>query len=350
MKKLFIIVFLFISVILYSQPENNVFRLKVSKEEASNWLGGIDGPLFYLVFTIEQRLDNYKKGGNITYIADDRRIIQEIREHLNIDMPASLRSKTMPKKEVEIWLERWGGVQESLCIDCYEKELSNYAIRQEKKQVEERVAKQVSDSVKKAKTDSIATSNKVNFPESKNPYRTLEINLDIMSKNLQQHRFTVFRGLDLNFADSRFSRYLQDRGLTIDDKSMVVTPTMVSIKYVPKVFGGSASGWEDYITVKYTVKDDSDPHKVPYIKMEKAHCLVIQKVEIMGTADIVIPVFVQYWDFKMTIGGYKRGEMASYQALGDHVVLSGTNKPGICKITIDKGSIEADYYSTFNIK
>ena len=182
---------------------------------------------------------------------------------------------------------------------------------------------------------------KVEFTE-KNPYRNFEINLDIMSKNLQSGYFTIFRGVDVNFTDARFSRYLQEIGLTIDDKSVVFRPTKISVKYRPKV---SSTG-NEYVIVNYTIKKDTE--KVPYIT--GAPCNIIQKVEITGTADIIIRIFIHYWDFKMTIGGYKRGEIASYQTLGDYVVLSGTDKPGICKITISKGSIDADYYTTFNIK
>ena len=178
--------------------------------------------------------------------------------------------------------------------------------------------------------------------KKENPYNAFGINLDIMAKNLFPNLFTVFYGVDVNFADSRLSRYLQGSGLTIEDKSVVFTPTKIAMKYIARV---SSTG-KEYLTVNYVIKEDKT--KVPYI--EGAPCYIIERVEITGDADIVIRIFVQYWDFKMTIGGYKRGELASYQVMGDYVILFGTNKPNVCKITIGKGNIEADYYTTFKIQ
>lgn len=210
------------------------------------------------------------------------------------------------------------------------------------------------DSLEKAKEKAEEEAKKIALEEAKKAvqkereskmtgYERLELHLNGIG-NLPHH-FTYFRGLDLNFANNRFSRFLQDDVMHLsptNDSKWEKGKSFVQ-KYIPRV-----STDNEYIIVKY---DLMTSHSIPpYYPTDDGSCEVITKVEIKGTADLIIKLFIHYWPSQIKLGGYKQGEIAHYQIMGDYIVLTGTEKYNICKIVITKGNIESDYYKTFKIE
>ena len=76
-------------------------------------------------------------------------------------------------------------------------------------------------------------------------YKLLELNLSSISRN---NLFTTFVGLDVNFADMRFSMYLQD-DMKLTPTKNSNTPTLITETYIPHVSTG-----KQHLTVSYKVK------------------------------------------------------------------------------------------------
>ena len=174
-------------------------------------------------------------------------------------------------------------------------------------------------------------------------YSTIKMHLDGIS-DLSPGRFTYFRGIDYNFANFRFQMYLQDDYMHLAPalkSSYVEGDNMITQRYTPKVSNG-----KEYLKVIYYTKKDKT--KVPWLPADDG-CTLITNVEMIGTANIVIRLFLNYWPQKINLGGYKQGEIASFQIMGDYVSLIGIS-PQVYKIMISHGNIEADYYKTFKIE
>jgi len=174
-------------------------------------------------------------------------------------------------------------------------------------------------------------------------YSTMKSHLDGIS-DLIPGRFTYFRGIDYNFANWRFQSYLQDDYMHLTfalKNSYVEGENIITQRFTPKVSNG-----KEYLKVIYYTKNDKT--KVPWLPSENG-CVLIRSVEMIGTTNIVIRIFLNYWPQKINLGGYKQGEIASFQIMGDYVSLIGIS-PQVYKILISHGNIEADYYKTFKIE
>lgn len=159
------------------------------------------------------------------------------------------------------------------------------------------------------------------------PYNKLERNLDGVGE-IKAGWFTVFCNLDINFSNARFSRFLQNSkfAMTIDDASVKITPTSFSMKYVPRV-----SSKTEYIVVKYILERTSK-YKGVY-ESEDGKVALIKKVEITGTPELILNLFIYYWQYNMNVEDNKNGELANYNVMGDHISLQSLNTQS-SKITI----------------
>ena len=175
-------------------------------------------------------------------------------------------------------------------------------------------------------------------------YQKIEQSLDQMSQ-LTPGSFTVFAGMDLNFAQTRFSGYLQDSYMNLSDDidGFVWADNKITQRFVPRASDGS-----EYLKVTYYVKDTTGvPTKYP---TSDGISQIITKVDIEGSANLVAKLFINYWPYALKLGGYEKGEIAHYQALGDYVSLSGLTTQ-IYKLTISKkGNLHVDYYSMYKIR
>ena len=169
------------------------------------------------------------------------------------------------------------------------------------------------------------------------PYVLLKGSLD----GIKNRVLTVFCGIDVNFANGRLSWYLQDK-LSLSSKDVKYLDNKFIEKYVPRV-----STENEFLKVTYFLKDTD---KKPYYKTDNGKCSVITKCEITGTADLILNLFLDYWPQKISLGGYKQGEIAHFQFMGDRVSLYGVSPPNIYKILITADNISMDYYETFKIK
>lgn len=172
-------------------------------------------------------------------------------------------------------------------------------------------------------------------------YKKLERNLDGVG-GLQAGWFTVFTNLDLNFADARFSRYLQNSkfGMTVDDTSVTITPTSFSMKYIPRVTSKT-----EWLNIHYTLNLTKEREGV--YKSGDGQTAIITKVEISGTPELILNLFICYWQYNMNVEDNKEGELANYTVMGDRVSLVRLNRD-FSKITITPKAF--DYNESFGIK
>lgn len=173
-----------------------------------------------------------------------------------------------------------------------------------------------------------------------NGYDKLNQNLDGVG-SMTVGWFTVFCDLDVNFADARFSRFLQNSkfGMTIDDASVKISPTSFSMKYVPRV-----SSKTEYIIVNYQLERTSK-YKGVY-ESEDGKVALIKKMEITGTPELILNLFISYWRYNMNVEDNKTGEIANYSVMGDRISLNRISAKS-SKITITPK--EFNYTESFGI-
>jgi len=167
------------------------------------------------------------------------------------------------------------------------------------------------------------------------PYDKLQRSLLAFSNN---RLLTVFLKLDHLFVTINFSSYLQsDMGLA--SKEFKVSESKMIEKFIPKV-----SKNQEYLKVEYSIVKKTD-----IIGAFKTNTVnIITGVEITGSPDLVVRLFLNYWPGDVNFTGYKKGEIATKQLLGDHIALSGVATNNY-KIVIKKGNMDVDYESTFGI-
>lgn len=161
-----------------------------------------------------------------------------------------------------------------------------------------------------------------------NPYLYLSRAMEDVAPHRQ---FTVFYGIDLDFAMPRLSMFLQGDLMKLTPVDFKAVQSGVMEKYEPRISTG-----KEYLNVRY------------YIKKEGKYSN-ITRCEIIGTADLVVRLYIHFWPQKLKLGGYKQGEIAHYEYLGDRVSLYGIS-PNIYKIIITSGNVKIDYYKNFHIK
>ena len=127
------------------------------------------------------------------------------------------------------------------------------------------------------------------------------------------------------------SMFLQGDLMKLTPVDFKAVQSGVMEKYEPRI-----STEKEYLNVRY------------YIKKEGKHNN-ITRCEIVGTADLAVRLYIHFWPQKLKLGGYKQGEIAHYEYLGDRVSLYGIS-PNMYKIIITSGNVKIDYYKNFHIK
>jgi len=174
-----------------------------------------------------------------------------------------------------------------------------------------------------------------------NPYALFEQAMDGHS-HVGYGRFTIFCGIDLNVANPRLSGFIENMGLANDDSGFKWDASGMQLKFVPR-----ASSNNDYILIRYkTTERENFPSRY---KSEDGLTSVIDMVIIEGSPDIIVRVFVKYWPIDFKIGGYKKGEIAHYVFMGDHISLVGVS-PQKYQIKITPGNLKVDYISSYKIE
>lgn len=237
-------------------------------------------------------------------------------------------------------------VNELVCIDCYEKWwqsqlfFKNKEI-ESKKRVKDsieaiRVQKNALDRKTQDSLKNVAKTQKVVVADKDNPYDLLDRSLYAFSKT--NRSLTVFRKMDYNYAGPKLSGYLQyEMGLA--SKGFKIGKTDVVENFIPKV-----SKDNEYLNVKYLVTKKTDVVGI----YNAEEIMIIDSVEITGTPDLIIKLFLHYWPQEVKIGGYKQGDIAFQELLGDRITIAGIT-PKLYKIKIDKGIMDVNYESTYGI-
>lgn len=196
--------------------------------------------------------------------------------------------------------------------------------------------------LKKEKDSLLKIQLKKNEPNPK-LYDTFRQSLYGMSKN---RFFTLFRGIDYNFINFKFSFFLQEDYMNLTPTNdYIVKENYISQKYIPVV-----SSKNEYLKVKFNLIPHTDI--IGYFASEygdeEEKVYLVDSVEITGTTQLIIKLFTVYWNKKITIGGTKKGEIAHIQYLNDYVSLFRIDH-NTCKITITKGNITANYNEIYGI-
>lgn len=236
---------------------------------------------------------------------------------------------------------------ELVCVDCYEKwwqsQLSSKnKVVESKKRVKDsieevRIKKFVIDKKRQDSIESIAKSKPIAVNTVKeNPYDLLQRSLYAFSKT--NRNLALFRNMDFNYSGPQLSGYLQtDMGMA--SKSFKISATDVIETFIPKVSNGN-----EYLTVKYLVTKRKD-----IIGMyESDEVMIINSVEITGTPHLIAELFLNYWPRTVKIGGYKQGDIAFKELLGDYITIIGVT-PKLYKIKITKGNMDVNYETTYGI-
>ncbi len=236
-------------------------------------------------------------------------------------------------------------IKELVCIECYDKWWQNQLLEENKLIEFKKKEKDSIDSIRikntlldKKRKDSLSNIVKVSTPmlEKDNPYDLLERSLYAFSKTNRD--LAVFRKTDYNYCSPRLSSYLQSN-MGLSSKDFKISKTEVTEKFIPKVSNGN-----EYLTVKYFVTTRNDIAGI----YSSDEVMIVDSLEITGTANIVIKLFLNYWSQGVKIGGYKQGDIAFKEILADYITISGIN-PNLYKIKITKGNMDIDYETTYGI-
>jgi hypothetical protein len=229
----------------------------------------------------------------------------------------------------------------SICVDCYINEYN------EQLQKANNIQRQniITDSIERL-TDSINSLQiKNNTPENieLKGYDGFKIHLDGMSPYFLRGSVTPFIGVDYGFASTRFAIYIiSNTDYTIDEECSYETESKIIHCFVPKIQMGNTN---EQLKITYTVVPDKT--KIAYISENT--CRILTNVSIEGNADIVLHIFMQYWQTKVH-SSKNIGVMATWQFMGDFISLKRINK-GVLRIDIIKNpNIQMNYYQMFDIK
>jgi hypothetical protein len=174
------------------------------------------------------------------------------------------------------------------------------------------------------------------------------MSMDMAGRNEMGHRyFTVFCDIDLDFVTNRLGFYLQENGLTYDDDGYKDTGNKITYKFVPTV-----SMKNEYINITYSYIHNKELLSyATAITGSPSPCYQIKDVEIAGTKDIVLSLYLSYWGLQnLRIGGYKGNETSYNEFMGDYIAFTPINNKS-AKITITKrDNIEMNYYKNFKIE
>lgn len=197
--------------------------------------------------------------------------------------------------------------------------------------------KETAEFKKQDETQKISKSEPlVDSLEKENPYDVLQRSLYAFSKT--NRNLALFRNMDFNYAGPQLSGYLQsDMGMA--SKSFKISATDVTETFIPKV-----SSNNEYLTVKYLVTKRTDIIGI----YESDEVMIINSVDISGTPHLIAQLFLNYWPRTVKIGGYKQGDIAFKELLGDYITISGVT-PKLYKIKITKGNMDVNYETTYGI-
>jgi hypothetical protein len=278
---------------------------------------------------------------------DVRKLFQDIRDVNSgyarkiedLNMALFRNTRKLSNNEVDLIDPNIAGAKEAL-VELSERErkkiekVLTFSYFEEKWEKQKTRRDKLIEKQKRVK-DSISEARGLSSGGKEKPYDVLRRSLLGVSKN---PNFTVFRNVDYNFANSSFTWYLQEE-MRLASKADTSTNTLITETYIPK-----ASSKKEYLKVSYhiTIK-----HNIEGL-YSSDDVNIIDSVEIVGTSNLVIDLFVNYWNDKITIGGNKTGEIASRQFFGDHVSLIKMPN-NLCKILISKGNMDVNYETTYGI-
>lgn len=322
MKKIFILFLFYCSS--YSQEHYTISDINFKK------LVSVNGEVANKVKLVEHSLQGNQSMLDLNSIEIHDPYIQLIKEQL------SQLSEKEQKKANEL-----------VCIECYEKWWQSQLTFKNK--VTEIKAK-TNDSIKNItikkvdaeqkrqdSIENIAKNKSVVTNEVKeNPYDLLDRSLYAFSKT--NRSLSVLRKMDYNYAGPKLSGYLQYE-MKMASKSFKIGTTDVTETFIPKISNAS-----EYLTVKYSITKRADIVGI----YEADEVMIINSVEITGTPHLIVELFLNYWPGKVKIGGYKQGDIAFKELLGDYIMIIGVS-PKIYKIKITKGNIDVDYETTYGI-
>lgn len=167
-------------------------------------------------------------------------------------------------------------------------------------------------------------------------YKNLQNSLRAFSDN---RNFTVFRGMDYNWAGPNIDSYIQME-LGYGSKDFKMTEQEIIHTYIPK-----ASKNSEILKLTYKTDYRTDINGA----YDADGISIIKSVEIIGPASTIVQMFTEYWPIKTTLGDLTGGDAFAYkEVLGDYITLRKVNN-AIMKINISRGNMDVDYTTTYGI-
>lgn len=170
-------------------------------------------------------------------------------------------------------------------------------------------------------------------------YDKLELNLN-NTPPYENNFITPFYGLDVFFSSKRIALFIVNK-LQYSLVDIIPKGYILIEKFEPAI---SYKGEKNFLNIKYYLKDGDG---FPVYSKSVGKCYITDKVEITGTSDVIMNLFVRYWQSPMKLGGSKLGEIAHYRLMGDYISLQRSS-PHLCKIIITKNpNMDMEYYKLF---
>lgn len=167
-------------------------------------------------------------------------------------------------------------------------------------------------------------------------YQKLQNSLSAFTPN----RFiTVFRGMDNEFARMNFESYLQSvKGLA--SKDFTTSEGKITHTFIPNATkNNELLTVVYYITAKPEVQGAFGDYEVS----------IIDSVEMVGPAKLMVELFTEYWPGKTNIGDLsEEGAFAYKELLGDYITIWKVDDHTV-KIKVAKGNTDVDYSKTWGI-
>jgi hypothetical protein len=328
MKKILSLTFISLYFIVQGQEK---FRLDDSKQKI---VQKINSEVLTTILMVERRLEK-----------NNSKLPEDISDPFISVISQAYKSQGLTEKQIN-------KIESIICTECYNKEWKlQYEIK-EKKLLQNQITfdslqkvKQVAFDEKlrlnlKQAKEEIRKSSASDYDSSKpvNPYTLIKRSLYAFSKTNTD--LVVFRKMDYNFPHSFFNAYLQLE-MSLAPTVFTDAPNCISQKYIPKV-----SSQDEYVTVKYNVT--RKPNLVGYYDFMEDDVPIISSVEITGTPSLIIELFLNFWPGTIKVEGFKKGDLAFKDLLGDHIVIKGITAQKY-QIVISKGNQDVDYEKTYGI-
>lgn len=165
------------------------------------------------------------------------------------------------------------------------------------------------------------------------PYELLHLSVSAGEKQLT----VPFVGLDYNYSAINFSAFLQDI-MSLNSENFEVKPNQL-IETFSRKYG--------YDQIKVTYNIIKKKGIIGYGETNSGEIALIESVVIVGATDLIIDIYIKYWDTNFKREDFHVNDLASRHYWGDKITISYLSAKEM-KITI-KPEGDFQYEKNFGI-